>query len=721
MSTETKARQQITSYLMRLGFPEGVITPDVMTRRGQRADFVIYRRDKKPLAVIEVKSHDRDYPDRREPKLRFHPYVRQVQLIADQLKAPYYLLTNGDSFLWFATDRAGWPRLLDEPITPELVFEAGRYRLAKEDLVRALQELQRFLFWKAGMARSEETAILILAKLMSEAGDDNLKQILLNSSDDRTQLSLFYAPLALPTLLSQLIRREKDTSHWAEAFDLLRDINFHDADPKDVLRAIDETLLNPRMTQDRLRVSRWLADLLVRLARIEEGDVVLDPCNSYGDVLAAAKLHTDDASLWGITDLQRPAVWAQIQQLVLGNHKQSILLGGRLPYDIRKSDKVPQPNRIVTAPSFGGKIDEGEGRTFLYRSGIRHVDDLYVELALDWVAPEGRVVILVPETLLSAGGKRALTREMLIYGARLRAIISLAPGLLSPFSVLKSSILVLDKGSFAEPYEVFMARVDEFEEEETFDSREIPEVRGVLEQFSRWEEESVAEDLKTARIVKTSDIDFGNLTVTNYLHEALDQKQRSPFPFFGLQNVSEQIRRGVTIKLREYGDVPIIGPAAIRQLELTPSAINKTTSVDLPSNAPTVEVGDVVINLIGNHLGEAAMVGADLAGSYISVHVALVRPDRSKVHPEYLAVALNGEYVQRQISQLFTGALIKGLPLNKVKRITIPLPSLDVQRQIIDVVSRAHTALENAKKELSTLEGRFSDLIRTITSGRVRE
>jgi type I restriction enzyme S subunit len=177
----------------------------------------------------------------------------------------------------------------------------------------------------------------------------------------------------------------------------------------------------------------------------------------------------------------------------------------------------------------------------------------------------------------------------------------------------------------------------------------------------------------------------------------------------------------VTIKLREYGDIPVIGPAAIRPLELTLSAINKTSSVDLPANAPTVEAGDVVINLIGNHLGEAALVGADLAGNYISVHVALVRPDRSKIYPEYLAIALNGEYVQRQIAQLFTGALIKGLPLNKIKKITLPLPSLNAQRQIIDVISRAHTALDNAKKELSVLETRFSDLVRTVTSGRVRE
>lgn len=721
MSTETDTEQQIITYLMRLGFPDWAIEPEVRTRRGQRADFVIYRQDRRPLAVVEMKSRDRDYPKRDEPKLRFHPYVRQVQIVADQLRAPYYLLTNGHSFLWFTTDKSGWPRLLDEPITPELVFEAGRYQLSKEHLVRALQEFQSFLFWKAGIARSEETAILILAKLMSETGDDNLKQILLGSSDDQTQLSLFYPPLILSNLLSQLIQRDKDTKHLAEAFYLLQGISFRDADPKDVLRAFDETLLNPQMTQDRLRVSRWLADFMVRLARIGEGDVVLDLCSSYGDVLAAAKLHTNETSLWGITDLQRPAVWAQIQQLVLGNKKQALLLGDRLPYDIWRSKRVPQPNCIVTAPSFGGKINEDGGGSLLYRSGIRHIEDLYAELALEWVASHGRVVMLVPETLLSGGGKRAITREMLIYGARLRAVISLASGLLSPYSALKSSILVFDKEASPESYEVFMARVNEFEEEDTFDSREIPELRRVLEQFSRWEEESLVENFENARIVKTSDVDFGNLSVTNYLHEALDQKHKSTFPLVGLQDVSEQIKRGVTIKLRKYGDVPVIGPAAIRSLQLTPSGIKKTSSVDVPPNAPTVEEGDVVINIIGDHLGEAAMVDPSVAGSYISVHVALVRPNRSRIQPEYLAIALNGEHVQRQITQLITGSLIKGLPLNKIKKITIPLPGLNVQRQIVDIVNRAHTELDNAKKELSTLETKFSDLVWIVTSGRGQE
>lgn len=721
MSTETNAGQQIVAYLMGLGFPDWAVEPEVSTHRGQRADFVIYREDKRPLAVVEMKFRDRDYPKRDESKIRFHPYVRQVQVIADQLRAPYYLLTNGDSFLWFTTDKSGWPRLLDEPITPELIFEAGRYQLSKENLVRALQEFQSFLFWKAGIARSEETAVLILAKLMSETGDDNLQQILLGSSDDQTQLSLFYPPLVLSNLLSQLIQRDKNTKHLAEAFYLLQEISFRDADPEDVLKAFDETLLSPQMTQDRLRVSRWLADFMVRLARIGEGDIVLDLCSSYGDVLAAAKLHTNETSLWGITDLQRPAVWAQIQQLVLGNRQQALLLGDRLPYDVWKSKKIPQPNCIVTAPSFGGKINEDSGMSLLYRSGVRHIEDLYAELALEWVAPHGRVVMLVPETLLSAGGKRAITREMLIYGARLRAVISLASGLLSPYSALKSSILVFDKETSAESYEMFMARVDEFEEEDTFDSREIPELRRVLEQFSRWEEEAVVENFENAQIVKTSDVDFGNLSVTSYLHEALDQKQKSTFPLVSLLDVSGQVRRGVTIKLRKYGDVPVIGPAAIRSLQLIPSGIKKTSSVDLPPNAPTVKAGDVIINIISDHLGEAAIVDPSIAGSYISGHVVLVRPDRSKIQPEYLAIALNGEHVQRQITQLFTGSLIKGLPLKKITKITIPLPSPAVQRQIVDIVNRAQTALDNAKNELSTLETKFSDLVWTVTSGRGQE
>lgn len=721
MTIEPDIRERVISYLSELGFPRSVIAPDITTRRGQRADFVIYRGDNKPLAVIEVKSRDRDYPTREEPKLRFHPYVRQAQLIADQLRAPYYLLSNGKSFLWFTTDRSGWPRLLASPITPDLSFEGGRYRLSKDDLVRTLQELQSFIFWKGGLARSDEVAILILAKLMSEAGDDNLKQILLDSSHDQEQLSLFYQPLALPNLLSQLIRRDKETKHLAEAFDLLRDVNFSDADPKDVLKAFDDTLLTPQVTQDRLRVSRWLADFMVRLARPEDGDVMLDICSNYGDVLAAAELYAEDATLSGVTDLQRPAVWAQIQQLVLGNRESTLLLGSRVPYDVWRSKKLPRPNRIITAPSFGGKIDEGGNWSSLYQSGIRHVEDLYAELAVDWISPGGRIVMLVPETLLSAGGKRALTREILLHKSRLRAVISLAPGLLSPYSVLKSSVLVLDKDSSDEPYEVFMARVDEFEDEDTFDSREIPELRGVLEQFSRWEEESTTEGLRTARVVQTADVDFGNLTATKYLSESSDQDQRSPYPLAGLEEVSEQIRRGVTIKLRNYGDVPVIGPAAIRSLELDATAINKTSSVDLPRNAPTAEAGDVVINIIGMHLGEAAVVGVELAGSYISVHVALIRPDRTKVYPEYLAIALNGEHVRRQITQLFTGALIRGLPLKSLKKLSIPLPNLDAQRGIIDVVSRARTALASAKEELSTLETKFSDLVRTVASKGVRE
>jgi hypothetical protein len=387
------------------------------------------------------------------------------------------------------------------------------------------------------------------------------------------------------------------------------------------------------------------------------------------------------------------------------------------------SNLISSPSCIITAPSFGARVEDEDERSRLSWAGVHQVEDLILELALDWVAPDGRVVMLVPEGLLLSGGKRMLTRQVLINQSCLRGVISLAPGLLSSASVLKSSVLIFDK-KVPGTASTFMASLDAFSHQDTFDSREISVVRDVLEGFWRCEDDStlgLESSGEKSRVLQFNELDVNDLTVAHYLSGTLENKQNSPYPAFSLEKLSKKLIRGKTLRLREYGETPVIGPAMIRSLELDKASIKYASEFELPMNAPTVDSGDVLLNLIGTHLGEAALVTSDFAGSYISGHVALVRPDLSLVDSEYLAIALNSQHAKRQIAQLFTGALIRGLPLNRLKKLTVPIPDLKTQEQIVAAVNRAKAKLDEAKRKVTSLEEKYLGLVDAVTSEGVLE
>ncbi len=719
--TDENVRNNVIHYLRGLGFDESAVAHEVTSMAGNKADFVLYRANQQPLAVIEVKAH-KEYPRPTDPKLRFHPYVRQAQLLANELKAQYYSVSDGDAFLWFTTDASGWPSLLKTPISPSTSIDVLRDGMSKAELVRVFQDLQQFVFWHGGSSRPEATAIVILAKVMNELGDDALFHSIMESRWSESPLP-FFSEAGVSTLISDLVRPHKTGRNLAEALSSIGHINFTQIDSKTVLSALDETILRSQVNQGPWRINRWLADFMVRLARPSNGDLVLDVSASYGDILAAVRLNSPEVHLAGIIRHPLSAVWAKIQQLLLKHPEEVIFKGTTLPRELIGTSLFGQPRCVITAPSFGTKVNEQSGPTKLYWMGVRNIEDLILELALDWVAPAGRVVMLVPEGLLFSGGKRQLTREMIVSSGNLRGVISLAPGLLSSTSVLKSSLLIVDKNPTVHST-TFLGSLEAFKDNDIFDSREIGAVNTILEAF--WESETQPDSLGTpsnqnTRIIRRNELEVHDLTVGHYLSSAHGDREVSSYPLLSLEQVSKKLVRGRSLRLREYGEIPVIGPAMIRPLELDKSAIKHTTRVELPPNAPSVDRDDVLLNLIGTHLGEAALVDSDLAGSFISGHVALVRPDPRLVSSEYLAIALNSQHAKRQISKLFTGALIRGLPLSRLKTLTVPVPDLRTQREIVAAINRVKAEWDEAKRQTQVLEKKYLELVASVTSQGVPE
>ena len=188
MQREITAIQNVRKYLINLGYPEVQIISNVRVDKKQDTDFSIYRKEldlvvyneNSAWLVVEVKSNI-DFSVKDVTELRYNPYVRQLQSYARALNAPYYLLSNGDNYLWFTTDNSGRPQIVENPILPsDLKSEVSSNKLL---LTKVLREFKNILLQnKFTIDIGYEASTIILAKLLSEHGDNFLEYSISNQN-----------------------------------------------------------------------------------------------------------------------------------------------------------------------------------------------------------------------------------------------------------------------------------------------------------------------------------------------------------------------------------------------------------------------------------------------------------------------------------------------------------------------------------------------------------
>src|SRR5260370_5650542 len=126
----------VLPYLVNLGYQKSSITHNILIEGIQdfkAGDLIVYNNDQ-PYFVVEVRS---TVPEKNDPELlKFHPDVRELQSQASALNAPYYLLSDGISFLWFTTDTIGRPKLLSNPVTPISERENRSIKYSKETVIQ---------------------------------------------------------------------------------------------------------------------------------------------------------------------------------------------------------------------------------------------------------------------------------------------------------------------------------------------------------------------------------------------------------------------------------------------------------------------------------------------------------------------------------------------------------------------------------------------------------
>jgi len=190
------------------------------------------------------------------------------------------------------------------------------------------------------------------------------------------------------------------------------------------------------------------------------GESVLDPACGTGGFLTCTIEHVrkkyvkdaDDeetlqASIHGVEKKPLPHLLCVTNMLFHGI---------AVPSQIRHDNTLARPLRdygpkdrvdvIVTNPPFGGMEEDGIEQNFPQAYRTRETADLFLQLIIHLLKPQGRGALVLPDGTLFGEGAKTRIKEKLLEECNLHTIVRLPKGVFNPYTGIKTNLLFFTKG-----------------------------------------------------------------------------------------------------------------------------------------------------------------------------------------------------------------------------------------------------------------------------------
>ena len=163
-------------------------------------------------------------------------------------------------------------------------------------------------------------------------------------------------------------------------------------------------------------------------------------------------------------------------------------------------------------------------------------------------------------------------------------------------------------------------------------------------------------------------------------------------------------------KFKEDG-IPFIFVSNITGDKLTYDAekfIDQDTYDELVKRTP-IEIGDVLLSTVGSY-GHPAVVKSDKKFLF-QRHIAYLKPRREIVDSDYLHGAILSPGAQQQIEESVKGIAQKTLNLSEIKKMRIPIPNMDKQKEFASFVTQVDKSKARIQKALDETQLLFDSLM----------
>ena len=521
----------------------------------------------------------------------------------------------------------------------------------------------------------------------------------------------------------------------------LKEINYFSYDHSEKLGDAFEYLLSVLGSQGdagQFRTPRHIIDFMVELIKPQKNETLLDPaCGTAGFLISAykhiARTNSDAKGRTTLSPGERKKlannfkgydISPDMVRLSLVN----LYLHGFTEPHVYEYDTLTSEDRwnefadviLANPPFMSPKGGIKPHKRFSVQSKRSEV--LFVDYMAEHLSPTGRAAIIVPEGIIfQSQGSYVELRKMLVDTC-LVAVISLPAGVFNPYSGVKTSILILDRplAKKANSIAFFKVENDGYglgAQRRPIDKNDLPTVQQELETYLNALPNNEAVDaltLSTGQVIAKEKLAANgeyNLSGERY-REVLPNS--SLFPVVALGDVCELVRGVVYSK----GDEVSEGGVQV----LRANNINKDRYeldlVDIKRVSPKVDFreekklrrDDIFICLASgskDHVGKVALIKEDTE-FYFGGFMGAIRVNSDLLHPSYLLKQLTTGHFNNFLSEQIVGANINNLSGELLYRFKIPLPPLEVQKEIVaeiegyqKVINGARAVIDNYRPHIS--------------------
>ena len=337
---------------------------------------------------------------------------------------------------------------------------------------------------------------------------------------------------------------------------------------------------------------------------------------------------------------------------------------------------------------------------------------LFVDYMAEHLTPTGRAGIIVPEGIIfqSQTAYKEL-RKMLVENS-LVAVVSLPAGCFNPYSGVKTSILILDKSLAKKATTVAFFKVenDGFglgAQRRAIEKNDLPQVQAELAAYLhalrfKSSTESILALTSTAQIVPKEKIaangDY-NLSGERYREGA---ERASSYPHVRLEEIAKVTSGNSAPQGDEYfagGEASFIRTSDVGAVHLSDNFVGSADKVNAKALAELrLELfpsGTILFPKSGasTFLNHRVVMAAP---AYVSSHLACIICDESKALPKFVYHLL----CRVDARDITPDQAYPSLRLSEIGAIQIPLPPLEVQKEIVAEIEGYQKVINGARAVL---------------------
>lgn len=325
-----------------------------------------------------------------------------------------------------------------------------------------------------------------------------------------------------------------------------------------------------------------------------------------------------------------------------------------------------------------------------FRVQSKRSEVLFVDYIAEHLTPNGRAAIVVPEGIIFQSQSAYVALRKMLVENHLAAVISLPAGVFNPYSGVKTSVLILDRAVAKASKHVAFFKIenDGFAlgaQRKAVKGSQLAQVKAELGAWLQAAragggerlESNLGSAVERARLAEGGDY---NLSAERY---SLAEQRLSSFPIVSLGDIAS-IRMGETLI---KGDLTGHGrPIFSADSSDKPWAYTENTKLSFGRNTLVIGARGTIGSIKHPNID-------DFTATQTTI---VVTADEAQISTEYLFRFLRAF----DFGEITEGVGIPMITVKNVSAIKLPLPPLDVQREIVAEVEGYQRVIDGARAVL---------------------